>query len=68
MGVSTLWNTLPSSVKSVENIAKFCHNLKTYVYTLPIHHVAPWHINQSDDNWNCILTLILINPFVVMHL
>ena len=34
VGVSTLWNMLPSSVKSVENIAKFHRRLKTYLYNL----------------------------------
>ena len=31
VGVPTLWNMLHSSVKSVENIAKFRHHLKTYL-------------------------------------
>ena len=30
-----LWNMRPSSVQTVENIAKFCHQTST---TLPIHH------------------------------
>ena len=30
----TLWNTLPSSVKSVENIAKFRCHLKTCLYNV----------------------------------
>ena len=29
VGAPTLWNMLPSSVKSVENIAEFQHHLKT---------------------------------------
>ena len=34
VGAPTLWNMLPSSVKSVENIAKFRRHLKTYLYNL----------------------------------
>ena len=34
VGAPTLWNMLPSSVKSVENIAKFRRRLKTYLYNL----------------------------------
>ena len=34
VGAPTLWNMLPSSVKSVENIAKCCRHLKTYLYNL----------------------------------
>ena len=34
VGAPTLWNMLPSSVKSVENIAKFCCHLKTYLCNL----------------------------------
>ena len=30
----TLYNMLHSSVRSVENIVKFCHNLKAYLYHL----------------------------------
>jgi len=33
VSVSTLWNVLPSSsVKLVENTARFRHHLKTYLY------------------------------------
>ena len=39
----TLWNTLFSSVRSVENIDK----LKTYLYNL-----ASWSRNPSVDNRN----------------
>ena len=34
VGAPTLWNMLHSSVKSVENIAKFRRHLKTYLYNL----------------------------------
>ena len=34
VGVPTLWNMLPSSAKSVGNIAKFCHHSKTDLYNL----------------------------------
>ena len=34
VGAPTLWNMLPSSVKSFENIAKFRRHLKTYLYNL----------------------------------
>ena len=34
VGVPILWNRLPSSVKSVENIAKFRRYLKMYIYNL----------------------------------
>ena len=34
VGAPTLWNMLPSSVKSVEKIAKFRRHLKTYLYNL----------------------------------
>ncbi|WP_240991771.1 hypothetical protein, partial [endosymbiont of Tevnia jerichonana] len=34
VGAPTLWNMLPSSVKSVENIIKFRRHLKTYLYNL----------------------------------
>ena len=30
--------------------------------------IALWRINQSDDNWICLLTLKFINPFVLMSL
>ena len=31
--------------------------------------MAPWRINQSDDNWNCLLTLMRsINLFILMRL
>ena len=32
LAAPTLWNMLPSSVKSVGNIAKFRRHLKTYLY------------------------------------
>ena len=53
----SIQNMLHSNVKSVENIAKFRYHLKTCLYTLPMH-----------DNWICLLTLLAINPFVVMCL
>ena len=34
VGAPTLWHNLPSSIKSVENIAEFRHHLKTYFYYL----------------------------------
>ena len=44
VGAPTLWDMLPSSVKTFENIAKFRHHLKT-----PLQHflstIAPWLIN-----------------------
>ena len=27
-----------------------------------------WRINRSDDKWNCLLTMISINPFVLTRL
>ena len=34
VGAPTLWNVHTSSVKSVENIAKFHRHLKTYLYNI----------------------------------
>ena len=34
VGAPTIWNILPSSVKSVENTATFRRHLKTYIYNL----------------------------------
>ena len=50
VAASTLRNMPPSSVRSVENIAKF-----TLGY--------PWHINQSVNDWHCFLALRLNNFF-----
>ena len=44
-----IWNVLPSGVKSVENIAKFCHHVKTSLQPC-LSTIAPRRINQSDDN------------------
>ena len=52
--VSTLWNMLLTSVKSVENIAKSRRHFKTYLYNLAY---PPWRINQCGHNWNCLFTL-----------
>ena len=55
------------SVKSIENIAKFRRHLKTYIYNLAYPPPkAPWRINQSDDNWICLLTPRSMNPFVLI--
>ena len=62
VGAPTLWNMLPSSVKSVENIAKFRRHLKTSVQS-GLSTIAPWRINQSDDNLICLPTMRSINPF-----
>jgi len=61
VGAPTLWNMLPSSVKSVENIAKFRRHLKTYLCNFFLSTIAS--INQSDDNWICLMTVRSINPF-----
>ena len=29
--------------------------------------IATWRIKQSDENWNCLLTLRLIDPFNLMR-
>ena len=62
-----LCNMFPSNVKSVETIAKYRRQLKTHFQTC-LSALAPWRINQSDDNWNCLLTLGSINHFVLMRL
>ena len=54
VGVPTLWNMLPSSDKS-KNIAKFRCHLKTHFQPC-LFTTAPWRINQSDENWICLLT------------
>ena len=38
VGAPSLWNMLPSSVKSIENIAKFRRHLKTYLYNVVYPH------------------------------
>ena len=52
VGASTLFTT--SNIKSDEYIAKFRrqqHCLST---------TGPWCINQSDDNWNCLLRYVTL--------
>ena len=49
VGAPTLLKMITSTVKSVENIAKFCRHLKTPLQ-LCLSTIAPWHINPSDDN------------------
>ena len=51
----TLWNSLPVSVKSVGNIATFCHQLKTTCLNLLILHSSPAY--QS----NCLVLELLID-------
>ncbi len=69
VGAPTLWNMLPSSVKSVANIAKFRRYLKTSLYNLAYPPKCPGvSISQSDDNWICLLTFRWINHFVLMSL
>ena len=46
-GVSILLNMLPSSVKSVEDIAKF---QRQGTFAKP-YHLTPWGIKQSDNHW-----------------
>ena len=59
--------TYISNDRSVENIAKFHHHLKTPLQPC-LSIIAPWRINQSDDNWICLLTLRSMNPLVLMHI
>ena len=65
MGGPSLWAMLPSRVISVDNIAKFCRHLKTYIYNVAF---TTLRINQSDNNWVCLLTLRSINLSVLMRL
>ena len=44
VGAPTLWNMLPSSVNSVENIAKFRHHLKMTPLQPYLSTIAPWRI------------------------
>ena len=53
----------PSSVRSVENIAKFHRHLKNISVQSGLSTIAPWRINQSDDNLICLPTMRSINPF-----
>ena len=62
VGAPTLWNVLPSSVRSVEKIAKCRQRIETTLQPC-LSTIAPWHISQSDDNWICLLTLRSIKPF-----
>ena len=49
----TLWNMLPSSIRFVENIAKFRRHSTKYIYNVnDLSTIAAWHITQCVDYWN----------------
>ena len=63
----TLWNMFPSSVKLVANIAQFRRHLKKKPLQLCLSTIATSSINQSDDNWICLLILRSISLFVLVR-